>query len=143
MKDDTILTRMIKGGQEGKSFYTEGSHMSGAVYISDETHWDMIAEVMRLNITSNPLHMNEFSFVTQLETEVIRMTLDLYNGSKDTCGITTSGGTESIVMAMLAYREWGLKTKGITKPNIVMSHTAHAAFDKACFYFNIEMRKVH
>lgn len=70
------------------------------------------------------------------------MTLELYNAPKESCGITTSGGTESIIMAMLAYREWGLKTKGITKPNIVMSHTAHAAFDKACHYFHIECRKV-
>ena len=43
---------------------------------------------------------------------------------------------------MLAYREWAKKTKGITKPNIVMSETAHCAFDKACFYFQIELRKL-
>jgi len=43
---------------------------------------------------------------------------------------------------MLAYRQWGLNERGITKPNIVASVTAHAAFDKACFYFGIELRKV-
>lgn len=69
------------------------------------------------------------------------MTLDLFNGSQDACGLTTSGGTESILLAMLSYREWG-KKRGITKPNIVASNTAHAAFDKACFYFGIELRKV-
>jgi sphinganine-1-phosphate aldolase len=35
-----------------------------------------------------------------------------------------------------------LKERGITKPNIVLSNTAHAAFDKAGFYFGIEIRKV-
>jgi len=40
-----------------------------------------------------------------MEAEVIRWTLNLYNGDKDTCGILTSGGTESITLAMLAYRE--------------------------------------
>jgi sphinganine-1-phosphate aldolase len=44
-------------------------------------------------------------------------------------------------MAMLAYREFGKKVKGITKPNVVACNTAHAAFDKACFYFGIELRK--
>jgi len=33
----------------------------------------------------------------------------------------TSGGTESLILACKAYRDFGLKTKGIRKPNIVMS----------------------
>jgi sphinganine-1-phosphate aldolase len=36
-----------------------------------------------------------------------------------------------------------LHQRGVTKPNIVVSHTAHAAFDKGCFYLNIELRKVN
>jgi len=77
-----------------------------------------------------------------MEAEIIRWTLDLYNGDKDTCGIMTSGGTESIMLAMLAYRVQGLKERGVTKPNIVCSETAHCAFDKAGFYFGIEVRRV-
>ena len=76
-----------------------------------------------------------------MEAEIIRWTLDLYKGGPDHCGIVTSGGTESIILAVLAYRGHG-KSNGITKPNIVMSNTAHCAFDKACFYFEIEIRKV-
>ena len=77
-----------------------------------------------------------------MEAEIIRWTLDLYNGDKNTCGIVTSGGTESIMLAMLAYRVQGYKERNITKPNIVCSETAHCAFDKAGFYFGIEIRKV-
>jgi len=55
--------------------------------------------------------------------------------------LLTSGGTESILLAVLAYREKAAE-RGVKNPNIVMSNTAHAAFDKACFYFNIELRKV-
>ena len=115
--------------------------MSGAVYTAKDDHWDFISDVMRLNIESNPLHMVQFANISQLEAEIIRMTLDLFHGDKNTCGLTTSGGTESILLSMLAYREWG-KQKGIIQPNIVTSVTAHAAFDKACFYFGIELRKV-
>jgi sphinganine-1-phosphate aldolase len=43
---------------------------------------------------------------------------------------------------MLAYREKAKAERGVTEPNVVMSETAHCAFDKACFYFGIEMRKV-
>lgn len=92
---------------------------------------------MRENIVSNPLHVVEFANITQLEAEIIRMTLNMFNAPQDACGLTTSGGTESILLAMLAYREWGRK-RGISNPNIVTSSTVHAAFDKACFYFGIE-----
>jgi sphinganine-1-phosphate aldolase len=55
-----------------------------------------------------------------METEIIRMTLDLFNAPKEACGLISSGGTESILLAMIAYREWG-KKKGIQKPNSVAS----------------------
>jgi len=87
------------------------------------------------------LHIVEFANIGQLEAEIIRMTLNLFNASEEACGLTTSGGTESILLAMLSYREWGRK-RGITTPNIVAPVTAHAAFEKACFYFGIEIRKV-
>jgi len=77
-----------------------------------------------------------------MEAEIIRWTLDLYSGNNETCGIVTSGGTESIILAMLAYRERAKAEKGITNPNMVMSETAHCAFDKGGHYFGIEIRKV-
>ncbi len=42
-----------------------------------------------------------------------------------------SGGTESILMAALAYRGDG-RRKGITRPNFVIGKTGHAAIVKAC-----------
>lgn len=72
-------------------------------------------------IVTNPLHATEFMPVTQMEAEIIRMTCNLYKGDANTCGVGTSGGTESIFTAMLAYREQGRIEKGITRPNIVVS----------------------
>jgi sphinganine-1-phosphate aldolase len=46
-------------------------------------------------------------WLSTMEAEIIRWTCDLYNGDKDTCGILTSGGTESILLAMLAYKVQG------------------------------------
>ncbi len=69
------------------------------------------------------------------------MTLELHNAPDGACGLAPSGGTESILLAMLAYREWG-RARGISKPNIVVPITAHGSLDKACFYFDIELRKI-
>lgn len=55
------------------------------------------------------------------------------------CGTMTSGGTESILLACKAYRDWAKHTRGITSPNMVIPISAHAAFDKAGDYFGIEV----
>ena len=70
--------------------------------------------------------------------------IDLFHGdkSKGACGIPTTGGTESIIISVLTHREYYCKKKGIKKPNMVCSRTVHGAFDKACFYLGVEMRKV-
>ena len=141
MHEETIMQRIKSGSEEAKKYYRDGGKMSGGVYTAKDEHWDFISDVMRQNIESNPLHFTEFANIGQLESEVIKVTLDLFNAPQDACGLTTSGGTESIFIAMLAYREWGRK-KGITNPNVVAPVTAHAAFDKACFYLGMELRKI-
>jgi len=116
--------------------------MTGGVYTKDTKHWEFISDIMTATIVSNPLHVDEFSYATQMEAEIIRWTCNLYKGDQNSCGIVTSGGTESIILSMLAYREKARVEKGVTKPNIVLSNTAHAAFDKGGFYLGIEVRKV-
>lgn len=70
------------------------------------------------------------------------MTLDLYRGGSSGVGTITTGGTESILMAMYGYREWARRTKGIHSPEIIMAVTAHAAFDKASDYFGMPYVKL-
>ncbi|MCJ7513105.1 MAG: aminotransferase class V-fold PLP-dependent enzyme, partial [Anaerolineales bacterium] len=55
------------------------------------------------------------------------------------CGTVSSGGTESILLAMKTYRDWARATKGITAPEIIAPVTAHAAFDKAAQYFGLRL----
>jgi sphinganine-1-phosphate aldolase len=70
------------------------------------------------------------------------MCLHLFHGSDKSCGVMTSGGTESIMLAMKAYRDWARSEKGIVKPEIVIAKTAHAAFHKAAWSFGIEVIEV-
>ncbi len=51
----------------------------------------------------------------------------------------TSGGTESIVLACKAYRDYAREVKGISNPNMVVPTTAHAAFDKAASMLDIQI----
>lgn len=88
------------------------------------------------------LHPDLFSGVRRMEAEIISMCLRMYNAPSAACGTTTSGGTESILMACKAYRDWARKTKGITHPELIIPESAHAAFDKAGDYFGIKVHHI-
>ena len=75
-----------------------------------------------------------------MEVEVIKMCgkmMNFYSDKKDIVGGFFSGGTESILMAILAYREYGYNIKGIRNTNLVICSTGHAAALKACDLFGI------
>lgn len=116
--------------------------MSGAVYTYDEKIIDLITEVYRKTSYTNPLHPDIFPGICKMEAEVIRMLCNLFNGGPNSCGTMTTGGTESILMACKAYRDYGRDVKGIEQPNIVASITAHSAFDKSAQYFGMHVRTV-
>jgi sphinganine-1-phosphate aldolase len=134
---------MKSDSELAKGFYTGEGSMTGGVYITDPKHWELVSKTMEMWIVSNPLHNLEFEKIGTMESEILKMVLKEFNAPLgEGCGITTSGGTESIIMALCAYREYCKKTKGIVEPNIVVSETVHAAFEKGCFYLKIELRRV-
>lgn len=66
---------------------------------------------------SNPLHPDAFPSVRKMEAEIVSMCLKLFNNPNG-AGVTTSGGTESIIMSVKAHRDWARETKGITEPEM-------------------------
>ncbi|KAI3893904.1 hypothetical protein MKW92_036023 [Papaver armeniacum] len=58
------------------------------------------------------------------------------------CGNMTSGGTESILLAVKTSRDYMRTKKGITKPEMIIPESAHSAYDKAAQYFNIKLWRV-
>jgi sphinganine-1-phosphate aldolase len=80
---------------------------------------------------------------TKFEAEILSMALDLFHAGAvtdgDPAGLVTTGGTGSILHAVLAYREQAA-ARGVTRPNLVKPETGHPAFDKACHLFGVELR---
>lgn len=125
--------------------------VSGAVYHGDEAHIDFLNQIYALNSQSNPLHADVWPSVAKFEAEIVAMTADMLGGSAavqpgdggdEICGTLSSGGTESILLAMKTYRDWGRATRNITRPEMIVPVTAHAAFDKAAQYFDIKPVRV-
>ncbi len=123
-------------------------YVSGAVYHGDDTHIEFLNKVYALNSQSNPLHSDVWPSTVKYEADVIAMTATMLSGDKavapgdHVCGVVSSGGTESIMLAMKTYRDMARELKGIKRPEMVLPVTAHAAFDKAARYFNIKMCKI-
>jgi len=120
--------------------------VSGAVYHGDQEHIEFLNQVYALNSQANPLHADVWPSAAKFEAEIVAMTASMLGGEgasttlseQDVHGTVTSGGTESILLAMKTYRDWAREKKGITKPEMIVPVTAHAAFDKASQYFNIK-----
>ncbi|MEA3185703.1 MAG: sphinganine-phosphate aldolase, partial [Ilumatobacteraceae bacterium] len=77
-----------------------------------------------------------------IQAEVVAMVGDWLQAGDEGAGFMTSGGTESILLAVKAARERGRSESGITQPNVVLPTSAHAAFEKGCQYFGVESRRI-
>lgn len=92
--------------------------------------------------TENALNTDAFPSLRRIQAEVVDAVGQWLQAGDDGAGFMTSGGTESILLVVKAARERGRKEKGITNPNVVLPTSAHAAFEKACYYFGLESRRV-
>jgi sphinganine-1-phosphate aldolase len=139
--DEKVIELCLQMHEEGDVDWENGG-LSGTVYHGGRSHTALINSVMDIYQWTNPLHIDTFNAVRKMEAEVVQMVVNMFNGDKEACGALTSGGSESICMALKSYREWAREVKGITRPNVVMPVTAHPAFDKGCSYYGIDLIKV-
>jgi len=116
-------------------------YVSGALYYSSAELTKLATDVFAKYVWSNPLHSDLFPQIRKMEAEVIQWGVTLFHGGSDACGLMTSGGTESIIMAMRVYREVGYE-KGIEYPEIICAESAHCAFNKAADYMRMKLIKV-
>ncbi|XP_073222300.1 sphingosine-1-phosphate lyase [Cicer arietinum] len=123
---------------------------SGTVYIGGSEsgeHFSLINEACSMFAHTNPLHLDVFRSVVRFEGEVVAMTAALLGSKEKTsggqiCGNMTSGGTESILLAVKSSRDYMKSKKGITRPEMIIPESGHSAYDKAAQYFNIKLWRV-
>ncbi|MGZ5398304.1 MAG: pyridoxal phosphate-dependent decarboxylase family protein, partial [Mycobacterium sp.] len=99
-------------------------------------------EAYRRFSSDNALNTDAFPSLRRIQSDVVAMTADLLDGGSEAAGFMTTGGTESLLMAVLAARERGRSDRDVVRPNIVLPSSAHAAFEKGCHYFGLESRRV-
>jgi glutamate/tyrosine decarboxylase-like PLP-dependent enzyme len=112
------------------------------VYYVDDEHDQLLKAAHAELASANYLNPLAFKSLHRMEQEVVRMTADMLHGDDDVVGVMSSGGTESILLAMFCYRQWARKhLPRVTAPEVVVPVTIHPAFDKAAELFGLTLRK--
>ncbi len=139
---EDLLAELEAMAKEEDAFWETGK-CSGTMYCGDHEHYAFMNQAFGLFAHVNALQRDMCPSQTKFEGEIVAMTLDLFHAEAITdtepAGLVTTGGTGSILHAMIAYREQGA-ARGIKQPNVVKPETAHPAFDKGCHLFGIEVR---
>ena len=116
-----------------------GGRTFAYVYDAGRPELDALAhEVYASFLDVNGLDPTVFPSLLRMENEVVAVTAAHLGGGPATVGSFTSGGTESIILAVKAARDHARATRTeVTAPEVVLPVTAHAAFQKACHYLGL------
>jgi glutamate/tyrosine decarboxylase-like PLP-dependent enzyme len=116
--------------QDGRTF--------GMVFDGGADVHAVASEVAQMFLHENALNPRAFPSLGEIQSEVVGACASLFHGDAETAGFMTSGGTESLLMAVKAARDRAARQS----PNMVIADSAHAAFHKAGHYFGVPVRKV-
>lgn len=125
-------------------FAWKGGRLPLYIYYSDE-------EILRLQCAAFSEFMVEnvhgsktvFPSVERMQSEVMSMCLDLFGAPQGATGSFTSGGSESILLAVKTARDWAREARpNVKRPVLLLPVSAHPAFDKAAHLFGLESRRV-
>jgi len=109
------------------------------VYNPGEDPADVTREAYLSYLTENGLDPSVFPSLLKLETDVVRAVINLLRGDSNAVGHLTTGGTESIMLAVKTARDMARTTKPhIKAPEMILPKTAHAAFHKAAHYLSVK-----
>ncbi len=127
--------------QDGKTFSLVFYPGEEAAQVQEEAYLRFFFE--------NGLNPSTFPSLRRFETEVVAISADLLHGDGNVVGNMTSGGTESILCAIRAAKEFALEKHGLAQspdrerlpflPEMIVPLSAHPAFDKAANYFGIKL----
>ena len=116
---------------------------SGTIYHGDPEHYAFLGEAFTRFSHANALQRDMCPSATRFEGEILAMALDVFHADAvlgtTPAGLVTAGGTDSILHAMLCYREQA-HARGIAHPTIIKPETAHPAFAKAAHLFGMGLR---
>ena len=135
---DDVLQE-LKGYASGDPDYRH-ARLWSLVYYLDEEHADFLGQAYGAFSSANGLNPTAFKSLKRFESDIIAAVAHLLNGTPDVCGVVTSGGTESCLLAVKTYRDMARSQRRVTKPEMIVPASAHVAWFKASEYFGVKLR---
>jgi sphinganine-1-phosphate aldolase len=134
---DEIL-RALESFKAGDMSWKTGS-VWAYVYDPGPETARVVQEAYLMYLSENCLDPTVFPSIVRLETDIVRMVAGLLRGDENVVGSATSGGTESIILAVKTARDWARHLRPqVSAPEIVLPQTAHAAFHKAAHLLGLK-----
>jgi glutamate/tyrosine decarboxylase-like PLP-dependent enzyme len=116
----------------------QSGQVLGFIYDAGIDVHEVAHKAYTMYLTENALDPLSFPSLLRLENEVVRMTANLLDCDSDVVGNFTSGGTESLILAVKTARDYSRAVKPhIKEPEMVLPITAHSSLFKACHYLGI------
>ena len=135
---DTMLSE-LRAHRKGDASWREG-RMFGYIYLAGNREVKAIEQAYHMFWNENALNPSLFSSLRQLENETVAMVADLLHAGEDYAGNLTTGGSESIIMAVKAGRDWARKHRPeIKEPEMIAPVTTHPAFSKAADFTGVKV----
>jgi glutamate/tyrosine decarboxylase-like PLP-dependent enzyme len=117
----------------------QSGRVMGYVYDPGEKAKEVINRAYTMYLSENALDPLTYPSLLRLENEVVAMTAGLLNSPPEVVGNFTSGGTESLMLAVKTARDYARAVKPhIKAPEMVLPITAHASLFKAAHYLGIK-----
>ncbi|MEO6511860.1 MAG: aminotransferase class V-fold PLP-dependent enzyme, partial [Nocardioides sp.] len=136
--DGDVLARLRE--LQAGDLPVHGGRTLAYVYDSGLPDVDRIGrEAVAAYAGSNGLDPTSFPSLLAMENDLVGFTCDLLDAPPSAVGSVTSGGTESVLLAVQAARD---ASPDVAAPNMVVPATVHAAFHKAAHYFGVAVRSV-
>ena len=119
-----------------------GNRAFGLVYRHSDAHTETIKSAYGLYFSENGLNPMAFKSLQKMERAVMAVTARLFHGDANAVGCMTSGGTESLLLPVLTYRNRARRKRPwIRRPEIIVPESAHVGFTKAGEYFDVKIVK--
>ncbi|MDC0015194.1 aspartate aminotransferase family protein [Flavobacteriales bacterium] len=109
-----------------------------SVYLAGKEIEEITKEAYSMFLTENPVDPTLFPSLRDMETEVVAMCSEVLQGGENAVGTLTTGGTESILLAVKTAKN---RAKALnptqTEFELIIPYSIHSAFFKACDYFEV------
>jgi sphinganine-1-phosphate aldolase len=140
-----VMARLL-AMKEGDQDWRGGRVFSLVYSAGDEVH-ELLQDALSLYSAENGLNVLAFPSIGTMQHDIVSNTATLLGADDPSSGggvegYLTSGGTESLLQAVKTARDVARQERGIPHPQVVVAESAHAAFNKAADYFDVELLRI-